>query len=203
MRTNAHLQVHTCGTLCVHTCSIRQGLCLSRKVTQEFCGGRVFVSSEVFQRHRESSSHSCAYLSRVLPVYFMLLNTIKRSHESKAKVSALPLCMRSGFTFFDRAEQKQGHSMPLIEWPCFCVWERGRVCIASVSQGQRSRAACQGVSTDGKHYNVPQSSALVFHLWNFDTEMPKVNMPVYLNSPITLRHTSRLRVLHIKCYHFQ
>lgn len=53
---------------------------------------------------------------------------------------------------------------------------------------------------EGKHYHVPQSSALALHLWNFDTEMPKVTVLVYLNSPKDLTHASQLWVLHIKSF---
>lgn len=40
MHMRTHLQAHTPGTLCARTCSIRQGLCVSKKVTLEACGGR-------------------------------------------------------------------------------------------------------------------------------------------------------------------
>lgn len=47
---------------------------------------------------------------------------------------------------------------------------------------------------EGKHYHVPQSSALVLPLWNFDTEMPKVTALVYQNPLQDIAHVTQLEV---------
>lgn len=52
---------YTQCTLCAHTCSIRQGLCLSRKVTLEMCGGRDCVSLEDSQRQKEREGERYIY----------------------------------------------------------------------------------------------------------------------------------------------
>lgn len=75
---------------------------------------------------------------------------------------------------------------------CVCGRKRESLHSQCFSGPLEQRAAGLGVNMEGKHQHVPQSSALVLPLWNFDTEMPKVRALVYPNSPQDLVHTSQL-----------
>lgn len=78
--------------------------------------------------------------------------------------------VRSSFSFLGVKENKANHFPPFF-FPLRSVWVGGG---GSAFQGHSTRSDGLGVSTKSKHYCVPQSSALVLHLWNSDTEMAKV-----------------------------
>lgn len=83
--THTCAHTHTHCTLCAHTCSIRQGLCLSKKVTQEICGGRVCVLLEVCQRpterERKREIHNGLHLNYISPAWLMLYFLFRNTHN--------------------------------------------------------------------------------------------------------------------------
>lgn len=152
--TNTHTHKHC--ALCAHTRSIRQGLCLSKKVTQEICGGRVCVLLEVWQQDNKLFTTKvtvvcalivCGHLSLIFSLSCKAKDIKKvKTRWTHAEKSFSSFSVLSGFIW---NEKKKTRLIYVRVCVCFWAWTR--------------------------KVNMAMShNPLLLHIvWNFDTEMQK------------------------------